>query len=282
MFIPFLSLVAVVLAGQPITLATFDTIQSQLQDPALRILDTRPQADFDAGHLPGSVWVDMKAAEKLASQPGGLRDSQAWTTWLAPLGITSKSHVLIVDGARQLDAARAWWLIRYLGVDDVGLIDGNYPLWIKQNRPVRKEVVKVSPSTFKVQFREDRHATRADVLAAIKSNQTVVVDARSETEHTGAVAKSKRGGRIPESCHIEWTTLVDTNGVFLDESILKAKLTKLGIKPGQPVVTHCQGGGRASVDAFVFERLGYPTRNYYLGWSDWGNSDETPVATGKP
>ena len=49
---------------------------------------------------------------------------------------------------------------------------------------------------------------------------------------------------------------------------------------GESVITHCQGGGRASVDAFVFERLGLPTRNYYLGWSDWGNVEDTPVETG--
>jgi thiosulfate/3-mercaptopyruvate sulfurtransferase len=47
------------------------------------------------------------------------------------------------------------------------------------------------------------------------------------------------------------------------------------------VITHCQGGGRASVDAFALERLGFPTRNYYVGWSDWGNAEDTPVTTGK-
>ena len=52
------------------------------------------------------------------------------------------------------------------------------------------------------------------------------------------------------------------------------------MKPGESVITHCQSGGRASVDAFVFERLGFPTRNYYLGWSDWGNVEDTPVETG--
>jgi thiosulfate/3-mercaptopyruvate sulfurtransferase len=52
----------------------------------------------------------------------------------------------------------------------------------------------------------------------------------------------------------------------------------LGVKPGQPVITHCQGGGRASVDAFVLERLGHPARNYYLGWSEWGDTQEMPFA----
>ena len=59
-----------------------------------------------------------------------------------------------------------------------------------------------------------------------------------------------------------------------------AKLTEAGVQPGEPVITHCQGGGRASVDAFVLERLGSPARNSYLGWGDWGNAAETPVETG--
>ena len=91
---------------------------------------------------------------------------------------------------------------------------------------------------------------------------------------------SKRGGHIPAACHLEWSDLVDKDGRFLDPSALRARLAKLGIKPGEPVITHCQGGGRASVDAFALERLGLPTRNYYLGWSDWGNAEQTPVTTG--
>ena len=282
MFTAWISTVALLLAAPPASLVRFDELQKQLDDPVLRILDARPEADYSAGHLPGAVWVDVKAAEKLAAKPAGLRDSQAWSAWLAPLGISPKSRVLVYDGNRQLDAARTWWLLRYLGVADVGLIDGNLPLWVKQSRPLTKDLPKVTPSSIEVRFHDERHATRAEVLAAIKSNDTVVIDARSEPEHTGAVAKSKRGGRIPDSCHLEWNTLVNTDGQFLEDNAIKAKLAKLGVKPGQSIVTHCQGGGRASVDAFAFEHLGFPTKNYYLGWSDWGNVEETPVVTGKP
>ena len=62
---------------------------------------------------------------------------------------------------------------------------------------------------------------------------------------------------------------------------VRARLAPIGVEPGKPIITHCQSGGRASVNAFVLERLGFPTRNYYLGWSDWGNSDETPVEKGQ-
>jgi thiosulfate/3-mercaptopyruvate sulfurtransferase len=76
---------------------------------------------------------------------------------------------------------------------------------------------------------------------------------------------------------LEWNNLVDKEGRFSDEPALRAKLARAGVGPDGPVITHCQGGGRASVNTFVLERLGFKARNYYLGWSDWGNADDTPV-----
>jgi thiosulfate/3-mercaptopyruvate sulfurtransferase len=269
-------------AGEPARLVTFGELQRRLAEPNLRILDARPRTDYDKGHIPGAVWVDAKAVERMAAKPGVLTDRAAWEAWMAPLGIRPETEVLVYDANRQLDAARLWWLLTYLGVEHVGLVDGGFPLWKKQERPVSVEVPKVEPRAFEVRFRSARHATRGEVLDVLKQGKVVVIDARSEAEHTGAERRSKRGGRVPASCHLEWATLVDSDGRFLDEVTLRAKLSKAGVKPGEPVITHCQGGGRASVDAFVLERLGFPTRNYYLGWSDWGNAEDTPIETGPP
>ena len=167
-------------------------------------------------------------------------------------------------------------------MEKVGLIEANFPVWVRQNRPTTAEIPTVSPRPFPVRFRTERSATRADVLGIVKGEtRAKVIDARTEGEHTGIDKRSKRGGHIPTACHLEWNTLVDKDGRILDAATLQAKLTAIGLKPGDRVVTHCQGGGRAAVDAFVFERLGFPTRNYYAGWSDWGNAAETPVETGK-
>ena len=261
-------------------LVTFDDLQRRLGEPHRRLLDARPRGEYDKGHIPGAVWVDPKAVEKMAAKPGALTDRAAWEAWIAPLGIGPDTEVLVYDAKRQLDAARLWWLLRYLGVGQVGLIDGGFPLWEKQGRPVTAETRKVEPRKFEVRFRTDRLATRDEVLGALRQGKVLVIDARSQAEHTGVEKRAKRGGRVPASCHLEWTQFVDADGRFLDEAGLRAKLAEAGVRPGQPVITHCQGGGRASVDAFVFERLGYPTRNYYLGWSDWGNVEDTPVETG--
>jgi thiosulfate/3-mercaptopyruvate sulfurtransferase len=267
-------------AESPGRLVTFDDLQHRLGEPQLRLLDARPRDEYNKGHLPGAVWVDAKAVETMAAKPGALTDRAAWEAWIAPLGIGPDTEVLVYDSKRQLDAARLWWLLRYPGVDHAGLIDGGFALWKKQGKPVTAETRKVEPRKFEVRFRTDRLATRDEVLGALKQGKVRVIDARSEAEHTGKEKRSKRGGRVPTACHLEWAQLVDADGRFLDEAALRAKLARAGVKPGEPVITHCQGGGRASIDAFVLERLGLPTRNYYLGWSDWGNADDTPVETG--
>jgi thiosulfate/3-mercaptopyruvate sulfurtransferase len=263
-------------------LVSFDELQARLGEQDLRLLDARPRAEYEEGHIPGAVWVDAKAVEKMAAKPGGLSDRAAWEAWIAPLGISPATTVLVYDGNRQLDAARVWWLLCYLGVGRAGLTNGGFPLWQKEGRPVSSPTPQIAPRAFLVQFRTGRLADRQDVLAALRQGRARVIDARSAAEHTGIEKRSKRGGRIPSACHLEWSTLVDADGQFVDKAKLHAQLSKAGIEPGEPVITHCQGGGRASVNAFVLERLGFPTRNYYLGWSDWGNAQDTPIEAGPP
>jgi thiosulfate/3-mercaptopyruvate sulfurtransferase len=261
---------------------SFDDLQKRLGEPKLRLIDARPKPDYEKGHIPGAVWADTGAAQKLAARPGGLEDKDAWEAWIARLGIAPEIEVLVYDANRQLDAARLWWLLSYLGVEKVGLIDGSFPLWQRQGRPVSTENVAVDPRPFRVGFRTARHATRSEVVEALKAKSARILDARSMPEHTGAESRSRRGGHIPGAGWLEWTQLVDLDGRFLDETALRAKFERSGIAPGEPVITHCQSGGRSSVEAFVLERLGSPTRNYYLGWSDWGNTNDTPVETGEP
>lgn len=265
----------------PARLLSFDDLQRRLDDPGLRLLDVRSKEDYDQGHIPGALWVDADAVEKLAARPGGLANTSAWEAWVVGLGLKPGIEVVVYDDNRQRDAARFWWLLGYLGVDKVALVDGGFPLWKKEGRPVSLDAPVIAPAGFSVAYRRERLATKDDVLANLTSKSARIVDARSGLEFTGDDKRAERGGRVPGACHIEWAELVDKDGRFLPTDTLRAKLREAGLTEGnEPVITHCQSGGRASVDAFVMERLGHPTRNYYLGWSDWGNNDDLPIETG--
>jgi thiosulfate/3-mercaptopyruvate sulfurtransferase len=202
-------------------LVTFDELEKSLVKPDLRILDTQPKADYDKGHIPGAVWVNAKAVEAMAAKPGALTDRAAWEKWLAPLGIGPETEVVVYDAKRQLDAARLWWLLGYLGVERAGLLNGNFSLWASEKRPVTTDVPAVEPKPFGVTFRTDRHATRDDVLAALSSKSATIVDARTDGEYAGIDKRAKRAGHIPAACSIEWTSLVDKDGRFLDDSTLR-------------------------------------------------------------
>ncbi len=272
-----------VVSDDPATTARlvgFAELAGQLGEPGLRLLDARTRGEYEKGHIPGAVWVDVKMAEVLAARPGGLQDKAAWEAWMASLGIGPDTEVVVYDANRQLVAARIWWLLTYLGVERAGLVDGGFLLWEEQGRPVTREVPAVTPRRFAVRFRDDRHADRAEVLEAIRGGQAQVLDARSPAEYAGQTRMAKKAGHIPTACPLEWKQLVDEQGRFLDESKLRAKLSRVGIQANKPVITHCQGGGRSSVEAFALEHLGFEARNYYHGWSDWGNAEETPVTRG--
>lgn len=261
-------------------LLTFDVLEKRLQEPTLRLLDCRPKADYDQGHIPGAAWIDAKAVEIQGEKPEGLEDRAFWEAWIKALGVDEQTEVYVYDAKRQLEAARVWFILRWIGVDNVGLVDGGYALWVKEGRPVSTAAPHIDPRPRAVEFHRERVASRADLLAVIKGRPGQIIDARSDAEYTGTVKRSKRGGHIPNACHLEWTNLVDADGKFLDRNTMRAQIEKLGIELKDEVITHCQGGGRASVNAFALELLGYRARNYYLGWSEWGNIETTPVVEG--
>jgi len=107
-----------------------------------------------------------------------------------------------------------------------------------------------------------------------------IIDARSESEFCGDnKLQNQRGGHIPGAVHLEWSDAIhpDTHK-FRSAADLVEIFTDAGIDLTKPSVTHCQSGGRASVMAFTLELMGAKeVSNYYRGWSEWGNTEDTPV-----
>ena len=119
----------------------------------------------------------------------------------------------------------------------------------------------------------------AALAALLKDKSAQIVDARSEKEHCGDVKMAKQAGHIPGAIHLEWTDALDKSSQkFKSADQLKSILKEAGIDLTKPVVAHCQSGGRAAVMAFTLELMGAnAVSNYYRGWSEWGNSDDTPI-----
>lgn len=245
------------------------------------ILDARPKADFEKEHVPGAHWVDHDSW-KAAFDDG--KDTGAWSDRIGRLGIDADSKVVVYDDAAMKDAARIWWILRYWGVEDARLLNGGWRLWQAKELPTTSDETKpAEPVAFTAEPHVKRLATKDQILDLLKSDGLQIVDARSSDEFCGIDKRSERGGAIPGAKNLEWSDLINqkTNR-FKSAEKLRRLFNEAGIDLKRPTASHCQSGGRASVMAFGLELMGAnDVRNYYKGWSEWGNAEDTPVAVPK-
>jgi thiosulfate/3-mercaptopyruvate sulfurtransferase len=244
----------------------------------VRLLDARPKAKYDAGHIPGAVQVD---AAGWAKAFGSVPDKDDWTKRIGSLGLVVDSPV-VVYGDDPREPARVWWVFRYWGFKDVRLLNGGWQAWAAQNGAVSKDVPTVKEALPKLAARPERLATKEQVLDIVNKKDGQIIDARSEKEYCGEEARAKRGGAIPGAKNLDWSELIGKDGRFKSADELRHLFKERDISLKEPAVTYCQSGGRASVMAFALELMGAKgVRNYYRSWNEWGNDPDTPVVSPK-
>lgn len=288
LLLPFLSLVT--LAGAPAgddryarpeLLVEPAQLAAQAASERPLILDARPASDYAEAHVAGAVWVNHDQWSKNFDG----RDADLWSQRIGSLGLDRDTRVVVYDNSMGRDAARIWWILRYWGVDDAAVLNGGWKQWQAIGGPTSGTASVPAQADFRAQPHPDRYADASQILDSLAGSTLQVVDARSLNEHCGINGLSnKRSGAIPGARHLEWSDLIvkDTHR-FKPAGELRRLFHEAGIDLRKPSATHCQSGGRASVMAFALELMGADqVRNYYRGWSEWGNREDTPVAPGDP
>ncbi|MFO0799870.1 MAG: rhodanese-like domain-containing protein [Gemmataceae bacterium] len=249
---------------------------ADLKAGAVHVLDVRPQAAFEKGHVAGAVPVDPANWSKAILV--GTADAAFWKRELAALGVTPGRPVVVVgDDAR--DYCRVWWMLRLAGVADARVLDGGFKGYAGPTATGTAKATPAAPHDWVPDL--GRLATKTDLLTELRNPTGGIADARSAGEHTGAdPLKNKRAGCVPGAVHLEWSELLDpATGRFLPADRIAKLMADRGVDLSKPQVTYCQGGGRAAVLAFGLELMGAKgVRNYYASWGEWGNAADTPVA----
>jgi len=245
------------------------------------ILDARPHDAYVRGHIPHAIWVDESAWAKAFAAGQKLAD---WQKRVGALGISEDTPTVVYGTGSTPDGARIWWILHYWGVQDVRLLDGGWYAWTAGHHPISTEETEPSAVTAQLSAHPDRLATKDQVLAALDKHGFQILDARSEGEYCGSRKMARRGGAIPGATHLEWTQVIDPKTHrFRSADELAAIFHRAHVDLDGIAVTHCQSGGRAAVLAFALELMGGKhVRNYYRGWSEWGNDVHTPIVRPAP
>ena len=260
-------------------------VAAHLDDPNVRLLALHgKQEDFDAGHLPGAIYVNLGADLTNPDDPteGQILTQEALSALFSRLGIENDDTIVLYDANNNLQAARAYWALKYYQHADVRLYDGGLKQWTAAGNALSTEPAAPLAATTYVagDADPDLRTTGEYVLEHLDDPSTILCDARGPGEYAGTDVRAARGGHIPGAVNVDWVQAVDPeSGLFRDVAYLSDLYARAGFSPDKQVITYCQTGVRGAHTWFVLtELLGYPNvRNYDGSWAEWGNDGAKPL-----
>ncbi|OKP86094.1 3-mercaptopyruvate sulfurtransferase [Paenibacillus sp. P3E] len=283
---------------------------ARLYEPEQTIVDCRftlgkPDAGrecYEQEHIPGAIYLDMELdLSSPIGEHGGrhpLPDPEVLAARLAKLGIGNDSRVVAYDDENGMNAARLWWLLRYLGHEQVYILEGGFSAWKAEKFPVTDHQPVRVPSTFvpKVQVQmlagvdEVRRISEQTIDAALHASSTaadsalalpILIDSRANDRYQGMnETLDKTAGHIPGAVNFFWKETQNADGSVKNSEQLTEHFA--GLDKHREIIVYCGSGVTACPNVLALEKAGYKNVKLYAGsWSDWISYEQNPVATGE-
>jgi thiosulfate/3-mercaptopyruvate sulfurtransferase len=280
--------------ANPDALVSTEWLAAHLEAPDVRVVDASQslptedrdaRAAYEARHIPGAVFFDIdEIADSENPLPHMLPSPEKFASLVSRLGLGDGHRIIIYDSAGLYSAGRAWWMFRVFGHDDIAVLDGGLPKWLREGRPT--ESGKPMPGERK--FTSSMNTLIVRDLEHMKENlesrREQVLDSRPAGRFAGTEPEPRpglRSGHIPGSRNLPYTDILDPDtGTLRPADELHARVTEAGIDLDKPVITTCGTGVTAAGLALALYLLGHSDVAVYDGsWTEWGGRDDTPVET---
>lgn len=239
-------------------------------------------------HIPDAWYLDLThdLSGPVAAHGGRhpLPDIDLFAAKLSIAGVGPNTPVAVYDAGGGM-AARAWWLLRYVGHDRVYVLDGGFAAWLAAGGETSREVPEPRPSTFEPHVRASGMIETREVEEIVRGEKhALLVDARAPQRFRGDVEPlDPVAGHIPGARNALWSDNLTPDGHWLPADALRERFAPLVGVAGHDsaVVMYCGSGVTACANLFAMHLAGYDNAKLYPGsWSDWCSYADHPVATG--
>jgi len=282
------------MSGGP--LISIEALRDHLDDPEWIVADCRfnlmrPETGreaYRAGHIRGAFYADLN--HDLASQPspagGGrhpLPDEDSLRMLFGAWGVDGDKTVVAYDDAGGAIAARLWWLLRWMGHEQSGVLDGGLTAWQAAGLPLARDEPKRCEARYEGRSGHMPVVDARQVAKGLMQNSLVLIDARSAERFTGQKEPLDRvAGHVPGAINAPFQENLNADQLFRSAKELEVYYReRLGDHPVGAAACMCGSGVTACHTLLALEVAGLSGAGLYSGsWSDWGSSPERPVATG--
>lgn len=272
-------------------------LAAHIDDPHWVVLDCRHDLmnlaagrdAYAAGHLPGAVFADIETVLSGARVDSDgvfrgrhpLPEKEALVDALRSFGIGDATQVVAYDAHGGMFAARAWWLLRWLGHDAVAVLDGGMAAWDAAGQSLTTDVPVKPRGALSVRAPFVPTVTVHEVLDNLASQQRIVIDARAADRYRGENETiDPVGGHIPGAKNRFFKDNLGADGRFKSPTQLRAEFGALIDDPSRAIM-QCGSGVTACHNLLALEVAGMPGAALYPGsWSEWVGDPARPVAKG--
>ncbi len=246
---------------------------------------------YASAHIPGARYADLNEvlAGPVSATSGRhpLPAPDVLAGHLAALGVGRESQVIVYDEANGAFAARAWWLLRWLGHTRVAVLDGGFKAWLAGGGATASGEPETDavPPAIPLQANVDAAtvATAADVKRGLQQPARLLVDARAAERYAGSVEPiDPVAGHVPGAVNHPFARNLRADGRFLAAPELRRLWQETLGSHAPAQVTHmCGSGVTACHNLLAMELAGLPRATLYAGsWSEWIRDPDRPVARG--
>jgi len=263
-----------------------DWLAARLGTPGLKVIDLRPQPEYNAAHIPDSLSLNVESLRgNIGGVPSMLLPAPMLAAQFSLMGLQPSDTIVLVSGDKLHDPTLAGMAFERLGHMDYAVLNGGYAKWAQEGRPANAALP--APAASKYQMKNDvaDFTVNFQAVAAILGKAgAVIIDVRPADFYAGKKSDEARAGHIPGAINRPFTEdiLTSSNKIvsFKPRAVLVEAYRRILPAPDAEIIVHCRTGHQASQSYFVLKYLlGYSRVRWYdAGWTEWAARSELPVA----
>jgi len=259
----------------------------RIVDASWHLPDTQrdARAEYLAAHIPGAVFMDLgDLVDSAAPVDNTLPLPEKFASRMQAMGLGDGSRIVLYDDSAVKSSARAWFMLRMFGAQEVAVLDGGLAKWRAEGRALEAGENQLRHRHFTVWQDRRNLRDKAQVLANIASRDEQLLDARGPARFAGDQPEPRPGiapGHVPGSLNVPYTSMFNPDGTWKDKQALRAAFEAAGVDLSRPIIASCGSGITACVLLFALDLLGVERSALYDGsWSEWGADPALPKASG--